>query len=368
MKRIKYLRAGESHGKYLAGIIEGLPAGVKIDKDYIQEELNLRKSFFGRGLRSTQEKDEVEIISGLRDSITTGAPVAFLIKNKFTKEYNKKIIYPRPGHADLAGYIKYKYQDIRDVIEVASARETAIRSVVGGFCKLLLKQISKIEIISHTIQIGKVKIREEHQYDFSYVKEKVKTSRLRCIDDKAEEEMIKLIEEAERLGDTLGGIFEVIAINVPVGLGSYTQWQERLDGIIAQAIMSIPAIKGVEFGLGFKLAALPGSSAHDEIYYSTDKGYYRKTNRAGGIEGGISNGQPIIIRAVVKPVPTLKSPLKSVNIKTKEPGFAEYERSDICVVPSAGVVAEAMLAIILADEILYRFPGDSIKDFSWVLN
>ncbi|MFH1563192.1 MAG: chorismate synthase [Nitrospirota bacterium] len=369
---LQYLTAGESHGKCLVVIIEGIPANLKINIEEINEQLRERQVGFGRGDRMRIEKDHVEILSGIRHNLTLGSPISLLIPNKdwehwqeimavdssIPVEYEEPTTSPRPGHADLSGAIKYGHKDLRNVLERASARETAARVAVGAIAKILLQEFD-VQLISHVIQIGKVKAKNN---SFDEIKERIVISLLRCADKEAEEEMIKLIEQAKKDGDSVGGIFEIQAVGLPIGLGSYTQWDKRLDGRLTQAVMSIPAIKGVEIGLGFESAHKLGSQVHDEIFYTKRRGFFRKTNSAGGLEGGISNGEPIILRAAMKPIPTLRKPLASVNFQTKEPTVASYERSDVCAVPAASVVGEAAVAIELCKAMQEKFAGDSLQE------
>lgn len=367
---LRYLTGGESHGKGLIGIIEGLPANLKIDINFINNELRRRQMGYGRGGRMKIEKDKVEILSGIRNGKTIGSPITLFIKNRDWENWkdimsieetnlgeNEIVTRPRPGHADLAGAIKYNHLDIRNVLERASARETAIRVAIGSIAKQFLKEFD-IEIYSHVTQIGKIKIESD---DISIDKIKnTDNSPLRVIDSELEKKMINEIDKAKKVGDTLGGVFEIIATNIPIGLGSYVNWDRKLDGKIAQGMMSLQGIKGVEIGIGFRAAELFGSQVHDEIYY--DDGYKRYSNNAGGIEGGISNGSSIVVRAAMKPIPTLRKPLRSVDMKTKEEFEAQKERSDVCAVPSASIVAENILAWILANEIMIKFGGDSIEE------
>lgn len=367
---LRYLTGGESHGKGLIGIIEGFPANLKIDINFINNELRRRQMGYGRGGRMKIEKDKVEILSGVRNGKTIGSPITLFVKNRDWENWkdimsieetnlneNEIVTRPRPGHADLAGAIKYNHLDIRNVLERASARETAIRVAIGSIAKQFLKEFD-IEIYSHVIQIGRIKIESD---DISIDKIKnADNSPLRVIDSESEKKMIGEIDKAKKVGDTLGGVFEIIAINVPIGLGSYVNWDRKLDGKIAQGMMSLQGIKGIEIGIGFKAAELFGSQVHDEIYY--DDGYKRYSNNAGGIEGGISNGSPIVVRAAMKPIPTLRKPLRSVDMKTKDEFEAQKERSDVCAVPSASIVAENILAWILANEIMIKFGGDSIEE------
>lgn len=366
---IRFLTAGESHGKCLVTIIEGFPAGLRLDPQLINKELKRRQQGYGRGERMKIEQDEVELLSGVRMGKTTGAPITFLIENKDFPSWEKimsleeregePLLIPRPGHADLSGYLKYGLKDIRDVIERASARETAARVAAGAVAKLLLKEFD-IEIFSFTIAIGKTRAKLEG--DWAKLRDKAERSSLRCPDESGEGKMREEIEEAKEKGDSLGGIFQVVALGVPPGLGSYVHWDRRLDARLAYAIMSIPAVKGVEIGEGFVSASLYGSAVQDEILYDKKEGFFRLTNRAGGIEGGVSNGEAIILRGAVKPIPTLARPLHSVQLDNKQSVPAHKERADICVVPSAGVIGEAMTAWVLAEAFLEKFAGDSLED------
>jgi len=332
---LRYLTAGESHGKALVAILEGMPAGLKLDSARINLELKRRQQGIGRGKRMQIEKDKARIISGLRKGVTLGSPIALCIENKdFSIERLPRVTCPRPGHADLAGLLKYGFTDARNVLERASARETASRVGIGAICRIFLEEF-KIRISSAVLSIGG---------EFTRLA------------------MIKKIIEAKDNKDTVGGIFEVIARGVPCGLGSYMHPDRRLDGRIAQAAMSIPGVKGVEVGLGFGYADNFGSSVHDAIYHTKNKGYFHKTNNAGGIEGGISNGEDIILCACMKPISTLLEPLDSVNVITKRPSKASVQRSDICVVESAGVIAESVLAYVLADAFLEKFGSDALAD------
>lgn len=366
---IRFLTAGESHGKCLLLIIDGFPAGLKVDISSLNGELQRRQIGYGRGNRMKIEKDEAELLSGVRLGKTTGAPISLLIKNKDWLNWEEimsleereieAVLLPRPGHADLSGYLKYGLADLRDVIERASARETAARVAAGAMAKLLLREFG-IEIFSFTVAIGKRGARVEGNWED--VRKKAEASPLRCPDRDVEEKMVEEIDRARERGDSVGGIFQVIALGVPPGLGSYVQWDRKLDARLAFAIMSIPSVKAVEIGEGFSSASIYGSSFHDEIFYDKREGFFRITNRAGGIEGGVSNGEPIVLRGAVKPVPTLAKPLHSVHLKSKSSAPAHKERADVCVVPSAGVIAEAMTAWILADSFLEKFGGDCLKD------
>lgn len=332
---LRQLTAGESHGRAIVAILEGMPAGLKIAIEALNKELRRRQQGFGRGRRMQMERDTVQILSGLKNKRTLGSPIALLINNKdFTIEKLKKVIAPRPGHADLAGLLKYGFGDIREVLERASARSTVATVGIGAICKIFLREFG-ITISSNVVSIGA-------EASAAGMKEKI----LQAIHNK----------------DTVGGIFEVIAQGLPVGLGSYAQPDRRLDGRLAQAIMSIPGIKAVEMGLGFGYASAFGSEVHDAIYYHKAKGYYRNTNNAGGIEGGVSNGEDIVVRACMKPISTLLDPLDSVNIITKKSTKAAVERTDTCVVEAAGVVAESSCAYVLTDAFLEKFGGDSLLD------
>lgn len=358
---IRYLTAGESHGKGLLGILEGIPSNLYMDMDFVNNELSRRQKGYGRSERMAIEKDEIIILSGVNKDYTTGNPISIIIGNKGTNIDLVEVTQPRPGHGDLAGALKYNHKGGRNVLERASARETAMRVAIGGICKLLLREFN-IHIFSHIIQIGNIKISEKI-YNNINKEDLLKTDRsiVRVLDKDAEKKILDEIDKAKEEGDTLGGIIEVIGTNIPVGLGSYTNWDRKLDGKIAFSIMSIPGIKGIEFGLGFSTASKLGSQVHDEIYHGK-KGYYRKTNNAGGIEAGVSNGEDIVIRAIMKPIPTLKKPLKTVDMETKEETSAQFERSDVCAVPSASIVAENMLAYVLANEMVAKFGGDSFEE------
>jgi chorismate synthase len=359
---MRYLTAGESHGKCLTAIIEGFPANLRIDVDKINKRLSERQSGYGRGGRMKIETDKVEILAGVRNQKTIGSPICLMIENKDWINWKdivpKEVTKPRPGHADLTGSIKYNQDDIRNILERASARETAIRVAVGALCEQLLEQLG-IHIFSHVIQIGNSKANQKfNQTDFN---EKIQNSQLRCLDMQAEEKMIAEIQNAKEHGDSIGGIFEIIGTGIPVGLGSHVHWDRKLDARIARAVMSIQAIKGVEFGIGFEYASTPGTKAHDEIFYH-DSGYTRKTNYCGGIEGGMTNGEDILLKAVMKPIPTVMSPLNTIDIKTKESCLAITERSDVCAVPAASVVGQSAVAWEIAQAAMEKFGGDSIEE------
>lgn len=332
---LRYLTAGESHGRCMLAILEGMPCGLKIRKERIDLELRHRQSGYGRGPRMKLEKDKVEILSGLRKGLSLGSPIALMIANKDYKiDKLPSITSPRPGHADLAGVIKYGFSDVRDVLERSSARETVARVAIGAICKIFLEEF-KVQIKSKLISI---------------------------VGEKEKLRIRRKVERAKILKDTLGGIFEVRVVGVPIGLGSYVHYDRRLDARLAQALISIPAIKAVEFGLGFGFAEKYGSEVHDAIYFNKTKGYFRKTNNAGGIEGGVSNGEDIIIRCCMKPISTLGRPLDSVDIITKKPTKAAIERADTCAVEAAGVIAEGAVAFELAKAFLEKFGSDAIGD------
>lgn len=366
----RYLTAGESHGRALTAIIEGLPAGLSLDEEYIAHDLARRQGGYGRSARMKIEQDRAEILAGVRHGLTIGSPISLLIRNRdwenwkeimaiaTTETESEKVTRLRPGHADLAGTIKYGLDDIRPILERASARETAARVAVGAVARRLLKEFS-IEIHSHTIAIGGVYAKNERSGKIDW--NNVEKSSVRCAEAETEKKMMAVIDKAMVDGDTLGGVFQVVATGVPIGLGSHVHWDRRVSGRIAQAIMSINAVKGVEIGAGFSLANLPGSQSHDIIERAGRK-WHHETNRAGGIEGGITNGEPVVVKAVVKAIPTLAKPLPSVDLKTGESVVAHVERSDVCVVPAAGVIGESMLAIVLADAVLEKFGGDHIKE------
>ncbi len=372
--KFSFTTAGESHGKALVAIIEGLPSGLDVDVEKINLELWRRQQGYGRGGRMKIEQDEIEILSGVRHGKTLGSPISLMIANRDFVHWEKVmssepidgelknprvVKRPRPGHADLAGGQKFQTRDLRDVLERASARETAARVACGAFAKQLLEKFG-IKIKSHVIKMGSVPA-EPLQKTWAEVDSIPVDSLLRCSDEKIENQMIELIDQAKENGDTLGGIFEVVAKNVPVGLGSHTSWSEKLDGRIAQAFMSIQAIKAVEIGNGVENAGLPGSKVHDEITFK-DRKFNRTQNRAGGSEGGITNGEELRVRGYKKPISTLRKPLRSVDIDSKEEDLATFERSDITAVTAAGVIGESMLAIVLANSMREKFGGDSLGE------
>jgi chorismate synthase len=361
MPQLRYLTAGESHGQCLIGILEGLPAGLKVPPHAINRDLARRQKGYGRGGRMKIETDTVEILSGLRHGETIGSPLTLLVRNKdFTIDELPPVTKPRPGHADLAGLLKYDRQDARDILERASARETTMRVAIGAVCKLLLAELG-IDIVGHIVSLGPVEANTEG-LSFEQIRQRSEASEVRCADPQAERRMIEAIDAAKAQGDTLGGVFEVIATGVPVGLGSHVHWDRKLDANIVRALLSIQAIKGAEVGLGFEAARRPGSQVHDEILPGKEGMLSRATNNAGGFEGGITNGQPIIVRAAMKPLSTLMKPMRSVDIETGEEVRATVERSDVCAVPAAAVIGEAVVAIELARAVLDKFGGDSVAE------
>jgi chorismate synthase len=382
---LRFLTAGESHGQGLVTILEGLPAGLAIDTDAMTVELRRRQGGYGRGRRMAIESDRAEVLSGVRRGRTTGAPVALLVRNKDWENWQNTmhvepqapagstganraaVVRPRPGHADLAGALKYDHDDIRDVLERASARETAARVAAGAIARQLLKAIG-CELTSHITGIGAVVVPAGTHVTVEAALALDREAPLRCTDAALEQQMIAAIDAAKDAGDTLGGSFEVIARNVPVGLGSYVHWDRKLDGRLAQALMSIPAIKAVAIGEGVDAARRPGSQVHDEIVADPMAAaagqpvVRRPTNRAGGLEGGVTNGEELRVTGFMKPIATLMKPLRSVDLSSLEEAAAAIERSDVCAVPAAAVVAEAMVALVLADAVLERFGGDSMTD------
>ena len=360
---LDYITTGESHGKYLAAIVEGVPSGLKVDLDFIHAQLARRQQGYGRGGRQKIESDRVEILGGVLKGLSTGAPIGFLLQNKdFKIDEMPELLRPRPGHADLAGALKY-HQGIRAVLERASARETAMRVAVGALCQVFLKEFG-IEVTGHVVQIGKARVPTKKMEGLTLKKIRQMTagSQVNCICRQTEPLMIQEIDEARRNKDSLGGQYEIRVSGVPVGLGSHVHYEKKLDGRLAQALMGQQSVKAVEIGLGTALAGLPGSESHDEIFYEPARFYFRKTNRAGGIEGGMTNGEQIVARATMKPISTLARPLASVNMKTKEPEKADFERSDVCAVPAGSVIGEALVAFVVADAFLEKFGGDSVRE------
>ncbi|HYG77101.1 MAG TPA: chorismate synthase [Planctomycetota bacterium] len=366
MAYLTFRSAGESHGRGCFAFIEGFPFGVPIDQDAINHELARRQKGYGRGGRMKIETDKAEFLSGVRHNRTMGAPIIMAVWNKDCRiETAPELDCPRPGHADLVGHLKFD-APIRDILERASARETAARVAAGALCRLLLKHFG-IQIRSHVVALGPVELPAGFKPTWEQL-EKADASEVRCLDKATEEKMIFSIDQAKKAGDTLGGIFEVVVQGLPIGLGDHTQWDRRLDGRIAQAMMSIQAMKGVEIGLGFAASRLPGSQVHDEINYKPTRtptatgGFTRPTNGAGGLEGGITNGAPLVVRVAMKPISTLMKPLMSVDLTTGEPMKADIERSDYCALPAAAVVGENFMAFILAQALCEKFGGDSLQE------
>ena len=355
---LRYLTAGESHGRALVAVLEGLPAGLAINGDYINAQMARRMLGYGRGGRMQIEQDKAEIVSGVIRGESIGAPVALWIGNRDWRQDEPDITRPRPGHTDLVGALKYGFDEVRRVLERSSARETAARVAVGAICRALLEAFGT-QIFSHVTEIGGETIRARPER-WAEIPALAEVSAVRCVDPEAEARMKAAIDAAGERGDTLGGVFEVVALGLPPGLGSYVHWDRKLDARLAAALTSINAIKGVEFGLGFEVARTPGSRSHDEIFYDSARGFYRETNRSGGIEGGTTSGDPLVVRAAMKPLSTLRTPLRSVDIRTKETVEAVVVRSDICAVPAAGVIGEAMVAFVLADAFLEKFGGDAM--------
>jgi len=358
---LRYFTTGESHGQYLATIIEGIPSGLRVSLDAINQRLADRQQGYGRGGRQKIETDRVEILGGVVRGLTTGAPVGFLLKNKdFKIDSMPDLFRPRPGHADLVGALKYG-QPIRPVLERSSARETAMRVAVGALAELLLKEVG-IEVIGHVIRIGSVSLPRDPSLTVGYIRKVLKNSETRCVCKKTSALMKAAIDEARRKKNTLGGQYEVRASGVPIGLGSYVHHERKLDGRLAQHLMSMQSVKAVEIGDGTRLGECFGSEAHDEIFYSKKKGYYHETNRCGGMEGGTTNGNEIVVKVTMKPISTLGQPLRSVNMKTKKQDKADFERSDVCAVPAGSVIGTAILASVLADAFLEKFGGDSLGE------
>ncbi|MEH7176680.1 chorismate synthase [Neobacillus vireti] len=377
---MRYLTAGESHGPQLTTILEGLPAGMPLLAEDINTELARRQQGYGRGRRMQIEKDTVQITSGVRHGQTLGSPICLVVENNDWKHWTKimgadpliegqedevkrKITRPRPGHADLNGAIKYGHRDMRNVLERSSARETTVRVAAGAVAKKLLSLVG-VTLVSHVVEIGGIKAKANPDLTFEELKERTELSPVRCADKEVEQEMMDAIDNAKKNGDSIGGVVEVIATGMPAGVGSYVQYDRKLDAKLAAAIVSINAFKGVEIGIGFEAASKPGSEVHDEIVWDKENGYTRKTNRLGGFEGGMTNGMPIVVRGVMKPIPTLYKPLMSVDIDTKEPFSASVERSDSCAVPAAAVVAENVVAWELANSLIEQFYSDRFETFA----
>lgn len=373
---MRYLTAGESHGPRLTAIIEGVPAGLPLTTDYINLELKRRQSGYGRGARMKIESDKVEITSGVRHGRTMGGPITLNVTNldhqkwldimnvadvNDKKKELRKITKPRPGHADLVGGMKYRFDDLRNSLERSSARETTMRVAVGAVAKRLLEEIG-VEVASHIVSFGGIDVEIPENLTVAEIKKRARQSEVSIVNPEREEEIRAYIDQIKKDGDTIGGIVETIVGGVPVGLGSYVQWDRKLDAKIAQGVVSINAFKGVEFGVGFEAGRLKGSQVMDEILWSKEDGFTRRTNNLGGFEGGMTNGEPIIVRGVMKPIPTLYKPLMSVDIETHEPYKATVERSDPTALPAAGVVMEAVVATVLATEILEKFSSDNLDE------
>ena len=373
---MRYLTAGESHGPRLTAIIEGVPAGLPLTAEYINAELKRRQGGYGRGARMKIESDQVEITSGVRHGLTMGGPITLNVTNldhqkwleimsvadvDEKKKGLRKITKPRPGHADLVGGMKYRFDDLRNSLERSSARETTMRVAVGAVAKRLLEEIG-VEVASHIVTFGGIDIDVPNNLTVAEIKERAAQSEVSIVNPEREEEIKAYIDQIKKDGDTIGGVIETVVGGVPVGLGSYVQWDKKLDAKIAQGVVSINAFKGVEFGVGFEAGRLKGSQVMDEILWSEEDGFTRRTNNLGGFEGGMTNGQPIVVRGVMKPIPTLYKPLMSVDIETHEPYKATVERSDPTALPAAGVVMESVVATVLATEILEKFSSDNLEE------
>ena len=374
---LSFRTAGESHGQALIALVEGIPAHLSIDFDFIDQELKRRQSGYGRGGRMKIERDQVRFLSGVRHGKTIGSPIAMMVENRDWANWEeimsvreisaevatkRRVTRPRPGHTDLAGSLKYNHTDARNILERSSARETAARVAAGGLAKVFLK-VFGIEVLSHTTAIGKARVPEDLIVSWQQLETIRDDEVVRCALPDIAREMVKEIETAQKDGDTVGGTFEVVARGVPVGLGSHTGWDTRLDGRLAQAVMCVNAVKAVEIGKGVRIAYTQGSQAHDEIAYDNQqRRFYHLTNRAGGVEGGITNGEEVRVVGYLKPISTLKKALRSVDMVTKEPFLAQYERSDTCTVPAAGVIGESMVALVLATAFLEKFGGDSVEE------
>ncbi|OGX37313.1 MAG: chorismate synthase [Omnitrophica WOR_2 bacterium RIFCSPHIGHO2_02_FULL_68_15] len=359
---LRYLTAGESHGKCLVAILEGLPAGLPLEPERVNQELRRRQHGYGRGGRMLIEQDTVQIVSGMRRGKTMGSPIALEIQNRdFSIDALPVVTRPRPGHADLTGALKYDQDDIRTILERASARETAARVAVGAVCRVFVEQFG-MDLLSHVVRLGGIDAAPTKTLSVEALRRQVEGTPLRCADAKAQKKMMALIDAVKQRGDTVGGTIEVLVTGAPVGLGSHVHYDRKLDARIAGALMSIQAIKAVELGDGVRVSQVRGSELHDEIYYGKDKGFYRKTDRGGGFEGGMTTGAPIVFRVHMKPLSTLRRPLKSVDLKTKQPFVATVERSDVSAVPAAGVIAEAVVAFELANAVLEKFGGDSLGE------
>lgn len=374
MGNLRFLTAGESHGIGLTAILEGMPAGLPLAVNDINGDLNRRQGGYGRGGRMKIEKDEVQFRSGVRWGETMGSPITLWIGNLDHSNWTEKmsaeaghrdpsilISRPRPGHADLVGVLKYDREDIRDILERSSARETTARVAVGGVCRKFLAQFG-IDILSHVVRLGRIIAPPAPpEVDLAEMRARVEASPVRCADPEASERMVKQIDEVMKEKDTLGGVLEIVATGLPVGLGSHVQWDRKLDSRIAAAVLSVQAMKGVEFGIGFEAATRKGSETHDEIFYEEGR-FKRGTNNAGGLEGGMTDGMPLLVRVAKKPISTVRKGLQSVDLKTKEAEQSTYQRSDVTAVPAAGVILEAVIAFVLADAMLEKFGGDSLRE------
>lgn len=373
---MRYLTAGESHGPRLTAIIEGVPAGLPLTADYINAELKRRQGGYGRGARMKIESDQVEITAGVRHGLTMGGPITLNVSNldhqkwleimsvadvEDKKKGLRKITKPRPGHADLVGGMKYRFSDLRNSLERSSARETTMRVAVGAVAKRILEEVG-MDVASHIVTFGGIDIDIPENLTVAQIKERARKSEVSIVNPEREEEIKAYIDQIKKDGDTIGGIVETVVGGVPVGLGSYVQWDRKLDAKLAQGVVSINAFKGVEFGVGFEAGRLKGSQVMDEILWSEEDGFTRRTNNLGGFEGGMTNGQPIVVRGVMKPIPTLYKPLMSVDIETHEPYKATVERSDPTALPAAGVVMESVVATVLATELLEKFSSDNLEE------
>ncbi|MCX6359157.1 MAG: chorismate synthase [Armatimonadetes bacterium] len=370
---LQVLTSGESHGPGLTAIVQGLPAGLPVDLDAIDAQLRRRQGGYGRGARQLIETDRVDILSGVRFGRTLGSPVTLQVPNKDFANWGDRmsvgpvgsepppIVEARPGHADFAGMLKYGTGDLRDILERSSARNTVALVAAGALCRQYLAQLG-VTVLSHVVVLGGVHGRAGEVDDYAELAHAAEASPVRCADAVAEAAMLAAIDAAGARGDTLGGVFEVVAVGCPPGLGSHIQWDSRLDSRLAAAIMGIQAIKGVEIGMGFGVAEAPGSQVHDELFHDAGSGYTRGSNRAGGLEGGMTNGEPVVVRGAMKPISTMKAPLRSVNMASLEPSVAHFERSDVCAVPAAGVIAEAMVSIVLAEACVAKFAGDGMRE------
>ena len=386
LKALQFLTAGESHGQQLTIVMQNLPAGLEVSAADVNEQLRRRQGGYGRGGRMTIEKDEVQFVAGVRHGLTLGSPLAMVIQNKDNPNWKgvmdaampddpeaagRRVTQLRPGHADMAGSLKYQFDDTRNVLERASARETASRVAAGAVARIFLRHFG-IEIRSHTVRIGPIDVAAppyvlldnlgSNNPEIAAFWSEVEASPVRCFDADASERMVEEIKETRKEKDTIGGVFEVVAYNVPIGLGSHTQWDEKIDGRLAGALMSMPSVKAVEIGEGLAQTARRGSTVHDVITYDARDGWSRESNNAGGIEGGMTDGAPVVVRGASKPIATIIKSMRSVDLKTHEPAMSHFERSDICVIPAAGVVGEAMVALVLADAFRQKFGGDSIAE------